>query len=185
MRSCDMSKGKEKKRKCITPLHVSAAAAVDVRCSLGAVHISSSENRGVVFLCPWACLSSPTRIRIFLAQGHCFIFKSCLPHLVGVKALGYFIHSKSLFPHLWNGNDIILPTSECRFEDQSRSNEYSMNEAHFHSILSHFKKFKPNGLRVVKWCGIVCNGPSSPIMSGWRKKPVTHPSLISPFPSPI
>lgn len=60
-----------------------------------------------------------------------------------------------------------------------------MNGAHFHSILSHFKKFKPNGLRVVKWCGIVYNGPSSPIMSGWRKKPVTHPSLISPFPSPI
>jgi len=50
----DMSKGKEKK-KCIIPLHVSAAAAADVCCSLGAVHISSSENLGVTFLCP--CLS--------------------------------------------------------------------------------------------------------------------------------
>lgn len=51
----DMSKGKEKKKKCIIPLHVPASAAVDVCCSLGAVHISSSENLGVIFLCP--CLS--------------------------------------------------------------------------------------------------------------------------------
>lgn len=58
-----------------------------------------------------------------------------------------------------------------------------MNEAHFHSILFHFKKFKPNGLRVFKQCGIVCN--AQVLHHEWlEKKPVTHPFLTSPFPLP-
>lgn len=48
-------------------------------------------------------------------------------------------------------------------------------------LLFPFKKFRLDGLNVVKPCGIVCSVLSSPIRSGWREKPVTHPFLTSPF----
>ena len=143
--SYDISKGKEKKRKCFIPLHVFTAAAVDACWCLGAAHTSSSTCHGFRYS---VCLSVfPTRVRVFLGQGHCFIFKSWQPHLVGVGpwAISLFIPSLG-FLICKMGMIIIVPTSECHFEDQSMSNEYTMNEVHFPSIFIPFQEVQ------ARWC---------------------------------